>query len=52
MASGDAYDGFLITARSEGDAAAELNGWTVSRGFGAVFDRREASALACGGGRG
>jgi hypothetical protein len=34
MASGDAYDLFISYARSDGDAAAELNGSLVSQGGG------------------
>jgi hypothetical protein len=31
VASADVYDIFIIAARSDGFAAAELNGWRVSR---------------------
>ena len=34
MASGDAYDVFISYARSDGDAAAELNGWLRHDGGG------------------
>jgi hypothetical protein len=47
MASGDAYDVFISYARSDGDTAAELNGWLSAQGFGSVFDR---SAVYGGGG--
>jgi hypothetical protein len=39
MANGDAHDVFISDARADCGAAAELNGWIVSQGLGAVFDR-------------
>jgi WD40 repeat protein len=39
MASGDAYDVFISYARSDGNAAAELNGWLCAQGFSTFFDR-------------
>jgi WD40 repeat protein/energy-coupling factor transporter ATP-binding protein EcfA2 len=45
MASGDAYDVFISYARSDGDGAAELNGWLCAQGFTTFFDR---SALHSG----
>src|SRR5208283_5807582 len=45
MPSGDAYDVFISYARSDGDAAAELNGWLSAQGFSTFFDR---SALRAG----
>jgi len=41
MPSGDAYDVFISYARSDGDAAAELNGWLSAQGFSTLFDRSE-----------
>src|ERR1700722_5495288 len=41
MPSGDAYDVFLSYARSDGDAAAELNGWLTTQGLRIFFDRSE-----------
>ena len=41
MASGDAYDVFLSYARSDGAAAAELNGWLCAQGLRTFFDRSE-----------
>lgn len=35
MANGDAYDVFLSYARSDGDAAAALNGWLAAQASGA-----------------
>ncbi len=45
MASGDAYDVFISYARSDGDGAAELNGWLIAQGVSTFFDR---SALTPG----
>ena len=45
MSSVGAYDVFISYARSDGDAAAELNGWLVAQGFSTFFDR---SALKAG----
>src|SRR5208337_4322998 len=45
MASGDAYDVFISYARSDGDGAAELNGWLREKGLCTFFDR---SALRAG----
>ena len=39
MASGDGYDVFISYARSDGDAAAELNGWLGAQGVSTFFDR-------------
>jgi hypothetical protein len=39
MASGDGSDVFVSYARSDGDAAAELNGWLVGQKFSTFFDR-------------
>src|SRR5271165_6297186 len=39
MASGDAFDVFVSYARSDGDAAAELNGWLCAQGLSTFFDR-------------
>ena len=41
MASGDAYDVFISYAHSDGDAAAELNGWLCAQGLSTFFDRSE-----------
>ncbi len=41
MADGGAYDVFISYARSDGDAAAELNGWLRANGFTTFFDRSE-----------
>ncbi len=41
MASGDAYDVFISYARSDGDVAAELNGWLSAQGLSTFFDRSE-----------
>ena len=42
MGSGE-YDVFLSYARSDGDAAAELNGWLSAQGIKTFFDRKELS---------
>ena len=39
MASGDAYDVFISYAHSDGDVAAELNGWLGAQGLSTFFDR-------------
>jgi hypothetical protein len=39
MGSGDAYDVFLSYAHSDGDAAADLNGWLSAQGLSTFFDR-------------
>ena len=41
MGSGDAYDVFLSYAHSDGDAAADLNGWLTAQGLSTFFDRSE-----------
>jgi WD40 repeat protein/energy-coupling factor transporter ATP-binding protein EcfA2 len=41
MASGDAYDVFVSYAHSDGDVAAELNGWLCAQGLSTFFDRSE-----------
>jgi WD40 repeat protein/energy-coupling factor transporter ATP-binding protein EcfA2 len=41
MPSGDAYDVFVSYAHSDGDVAAELNGWLGAQGFSTFFDRSE-----------
>ena len=41
MANGGAYDVFISYARSDGDAAAALNGWLRDQGFTTFFDRSE-----------
>jgi TIR domain len=41
MANDDAYDVFLSYARSDGSAAAELNGWLRAQGLSTFFDRSE-----------
>ena len=39
MGSGDDYDVFVSYARSDGAAAAELNGWLSAQGLSTFFDR-------------
>ena len=41
MASGGAYDVFISYAHSDGDSAAELNGWLCDQGLATFFDRSE-----------
>jgi hypothetical protein len=44
MASDSPYDVFISYAHSDGEAAAELNGWLGDQGFSTFFDRKELRA--------